>query len=132
MYTLSFQRNGGAFRLLFGKHINRYYVRYLPAFIFGLIALVVVDYAQLLLPEFYRTVVNGLIYGDVTDGGASVPFDMTFLLEKVCLPLALVILLIVVGRFAWRVCFRGAAVRMETSMRGEMFDHCKDLSQQYY
>ena len=118
--------------MLFGKHINRYYVRYLPAFIFGLIALVVVDYAQLLLPEFYRTVVNGLIYGEVTDGGASVPFDMTFLLEKVCLPLALVILLIVVGRFAWRVCFRGAAVRMETSMRGEMFDHCKDLSQQYY
>ncbi len=118
--------------LLFGKHINRYYLRYLPAFLFGLLALVAVDYAQLLMPEFYRTVVNGLISGEITEGGATVPFDMPYLLGRVCLPMAFVIVLIVAGRFVWRVCFRGAAVRMETSMRGEMFDHCKDLSQQYY
>jgi hypothetical protein len=31
--------------LLFGKHINRYYLRYLPAFIIGLIATVVVSLA---------------------------------------------------------------------------------------
>ncbi len=118
--------------MLFGKYINRYYLRYLPAFLLGIVALVAVDYAQLLVPEFYRTVINGIISGQSVQDGASVPFDMPFLLEKVCLPLAGVIVIIVVGRFAWRVCFRGAAVRMETSLRGDMFDHCKDLSQNYY
>ena len=118
--------------MLFGKHINRYYLRYLPIFIIGLWALVIVDYMQLEIPEFYRMVVNGIIYEKAEIDGVSVPFDMDFLLDKICLPMALVIVCLVVGRFLWRVCFRGAAVRMETHLRGRMFDHCKDLSQQYY
>lgn len=118
--------------MLFGKHINRYYLRYLPAFIFGLIALVLVDYMQLVLPKLYRAVVNGLTYGTAVVDGVTVPFDMDYLLDEICLPMIFVILLLVVGRFLWRVCFRSAAIRMETHLRGKMFDHCKDLSQQYY
>jgi len=118
--------------LIFGKHINKYYLRYLPAFLLGLIALVVVDYVQLMIPEFYGSVINGLEYGFVEIDGVTHTFDMNFLLDKICLPMILVILTIIVGRFVWRMCFRGASVRMETRLRGEMFDHCKDLSQQYY
>ena len=118
--------------MLFGKHINRYYLRYLPAFIFGLFALVLVDYMQLVLPKLYRAVVNGLTYGTAVVDGVTVPFDMDYLLDEICLPMIFVILLLVVGRFLWRVCFRSAAIRMETHLRGKMFDHCKDLSQQYY
>ena len=43
-----------------------------------------------------------------------------------------VILSLVVGRFLWRICFFGAGIGVETDLRGRMFDHCKDLSQQYY
>jgi len=118
--------------LLFGKHINHYYFRYLPALLLGVASLVMVDYMQLVIPEFYRTVVNGLIDGTAVADGAVVPFDMPYLLDRVCLPMIVVILCMVAGRFLWRVCFRGAAVRMETDLRGRMFDHCKDLSQQYY
>jgi len=118
--------------LLFGKYINSYYLRYLPLMLLGVWSLVVVDYMQLVLPELYRTVVNGLIYGQVTDGGASVPFTMDYLLDAVCLPMIFVILTLVFGRFLWRVCFRGAAVRMETHLRGRMFDHCTTLSRTYY
>ena len=118
--------------MLFGKHINRYYIRYFPALLFGLVALVMVDYMQLKIPEFYRMVVNGVTYGNNIVDGISVPFDMDFLLDKVCLPMILVIICLIVGRFLWRICFRGAAVKMETHLRGRMFDHCKDLSQQYY
>ncbi len=118
--------------MLFGKHINRYYLKYLPALLLGIAALVLVDYMQLVVPEFYRSVVNGIIDGAVTENGIAVPFDMDYLLDKVCLPLILVILCMVFGRFLWRVCFRGAAIRMETDLRGRMFDRCKDLSQQYY
>ncbi len=118
--------------MIFGKHINRYYLRYLPVLLLGVLSLIVVDYTQLVIPELYRSVVNGLIYGKVElDDGAHI-FDMTFLLDRICLPMIIVILCVVAGRFLWRVCFRGAAVRMETHLRGQMFDHCKDLSQQYY
>lgn len=118
--------------MLFGKYINRYYIRYLPALLFGLIALVMVDYMQLEIPEFYRMVINGIIYGTAVVDGVSVPFDMDFLLDKICFPMIFVILCLIVGRFLWRICFRGAAVKMETHLRGRMFNHCKDLSQQYY
>ena len=118
--------------MLFGKYINRYYLRYLPHMLFGLIALIVVDYVQLIVPELYRSVVNGILYGTAEVDGVTVPFDLDFLLDKVCLPLIIVIIVMIFGRFLWRICFRGAAVKMETHMRGEMFDHCKDLSQQYY
>ena len=119
--------------LLFGKHINRYYLRYLPAFVIGLFALVVVDYLQLIVPELYREVINGIIYGSVTDAeGVTHTFDMVYLLDRICLPLLFVILFMVIGRFGWRICFRGSAVRMETHLRGRMFDKCEELSQEYY
>ena len=118
--------------MIFGKHINRYYLRYLPVLLIGVAALVMVDIMQLTVPEFYRTVVNGLISGTAEVGGEVVPFDMVYLLDHVCLPMIFVIVCMVFGRFLWRVCFRGSAVRMETHLRGRMFDHCKDLSQQYY
>ena len=118
--------------MLFGKHINKYYLRYLPAILLGLVALVVVDYMQLVIPEMYRMTVNGINDGIVIHEGAEKAFTMEFLLDEICLPLMIVILVIVLGRFLWRICFRGAAIKMETSLRGEMFNHCKVLSQQYY
>ncbi len=118
--------------MLFGKHINRYYLKHLPAIILGIFALIVVDYAQLLVPELYRTVINGMNDGQVLHNGQMVAFDMNFLLDNVCLPMVLIILCLVVGRFLWRICFFGSAIKVETHLRGRMFDKCKDLSQEYY
>ncbi len=118
--------------MLFGKHIHRYYLRYLPVLLVGLSALVLVDYMQLVIPEFYRSIVNGIISGFAEIDGARVPFDMSYLLDEICLPMMIVIIAIVLGRFIWRICFRGSAIRMEADLRSRMFDRCKDLSQQYY
>ena len=118
--------------MLFGKHINRYYIRFAPTLLLGIIALIVVDFLQLKVPEFYRMVVNGLNKGVVEMGGKEIPFDMNFLLDEICLPLIFVILFMVAGRFLWRICFFGSGIKVETHLRGRMFDHCKDLSQQYY
>ncbi len=118
--------------MIFGKHINRYYLRYSAAFLLGLAALILVDYFQLKIPELYKLVVNGLNFGFVQQGSEAVAFDLDFLLDRVCLPMILIILAMIVGRFLWRVCFFGAAVRLETDLRNRMFDHCKDLSRQYY
>ena len=118
--------------MIFGKHINKYYLRYAPMLFLGLLALVLVDYMQLFIPELYRMVINGIEHGVVDVDGVTYAFDMPFLLDRICLPMIFIIAAMVIGRFLWRVCFLGAGVKVETAIRGKMFDHCKDLSQQYY
>ena len=68
--------------MIFGKHINRYYLRYLPLLILGLFALLIVDYMQLVIPELYRNVINGIKAGEVTVAGVSYVFDLDFLLRS--------------------------------------------------
>ncbi len=118
--------------MIFGKHINRYYLKYAHLLILGILALIWVDYFQLIIPELYRMVVNGLNNGVVSLDGVMMTFDMDFLLDRICLPLLGIILAMVIGRFLWRICFFGAGIKVETDLRGKMFDRCKDLSQQYY
>ena len=118
--------------MIFGKHINRYYVKYSWLLLLGLAALVTVDYMQLEIPELYQAIINGMNRGFVTVEGAAVPFDMDFLLDGICMPMVWIILSMVFGRFAWRVCFFGAAIRVERDLRDRMFDNCRRLSRQYY
>ena len=118
--------------MIFGKHINKYYVKYLGWLIIGLITLVVVDWFQLVIPNIYQMVINGMNDGYVMMDGVRVAFDMDFLLDEICMPLVWIILCMVFGRFMWRVAFMGTAVKVETELRNEMFDHAKDLSHEYY
>ena len=118
--------------MVFGKHINKYYLKYSPLLLIGIIALLAVDYFQLEVPELYRIVVNGMNTGYVMIDGVERQFDMSVLLDEVCLPLIVITLVMVVGRFAWRICFFGSGIKVETELRRKMFDHCKDLPQQYY
>ena len=118
--------------MIFGKYINRYYLKYGFMLLLGLATLVAVDYLQLVVPNLYQMVINGITYGEVTVDGATVPFTMDFLLDKICMPLVFVIICMVLGRFLWRICFLGTAIRLETDLRNQMFDHAKDLSRQYY
>ncbi len=118
--------------MIFGKHINKYYLKYLGWIILGMLTLGMVDYLQLLIPNIYASVINGINEGFVMIDGVRVPFDMDFLLDRVCLPMVKIILTIVAGRFLWRICFFGSAIKVETDIRNQMFSHAKDLSQQYY
>ena len=49
--------------MLFGKYLNGYYKKHAPILIVGLLSLILVDSLQLVVPELYRTVVNGLNTG---------------------------------------------------------------------
>ena len=118
--------------MIFGKHINRYYARYAFWLILGLVALVGVDYLQLEIPKLYGMVLNGMNYGFVELDGVKRAFDMDFLLDVICMPMVRVILCIIVGRFLWRVCFFGSAVRLEEDLRNRMFRHAQELSREYY
>ena len=115
--------------MIFGKHINRYYLRYMGWFLLGMISLFAVDYCQMVIPKLYRMVINGMNTG-LVDG--STPFTMDILLDRVCMPLLIVILTMVIGRFLWRVCFFGSAIKVEKNLRDRMFDQARHLSQEYY
>ena len=118
--------------MIFGRHINRYYAKYALMLLFGMAALLLVDYLQLVTPNLYQMTINGVNQGYVVLDGVQVPFDMDFLLDRICMPLVGVIVAMVCGRFLWRICIFGAAIRVETDIRNAMFDHAKDLSRQYY
>ena len=118
--------------MIFGKHVNRYYLKYLPHLLLGALALLLVDYFQLLIPELYKYVIDGINDGFVVIDGVHFSFDFDFVLDMVCRPMLVVVFAIAIGRFLWRVCFFGSAIGVETDMRSRMFAHCKNLSQQYY
>ena len=121
-----------AYPVIFGKHINRYYLKHAPMLLLGIVALLFVDICQLKIPELYNYLINGMSRGEVEiSKGNFVPFDMTFLLDSICRPMLIIILFMVVGRCLWRICFFGSGIKMETDLRSRMFDHCKDLSLQY-
>ena len=118
--------------MIFGKYINRYYLKNAPVLLLGLLALLTVDYIQLLIPQFYRLVINGVNLGQVVVNGQTLPFTKEVLLQYICLPMIWIVVLMVIGRFLWRICFFGSAVRVAANLRERMFDHSRQLSQQYY
>ena len=118
--------------MIFGKHINRYYLKYAWMLVLGLFSLIVVDYLQLEIPNMYQMVINGMNQGYVMLEGKQVPFDTAFVLDVICMPMVGIILAMVLGRFLWRVAFFGAAIRVETDLRNRMFDNARHLSREYY
>ena len=59
--------------MIFGKAINRYYLKHAPVLLLGILSLLTVDYIQLLIPELYRLVINGVNLGQVVVDGQTLP-----------------------------------------------------------
>ena len=118
--------------MILGKHINRYYLRFSWRLLIGVVTLFAVDYLQLVIPNLYQMLINGINDGTVLVNGEPVPFNADFLLDRICLPMVAVILAIVFGRFLWRVMFFGTGIRVEKDLRDRMFDNARYLSREYY
>lgn len=107
--------------MIFGRYINKYYFKYLLGFLLGAIALIAVDVVQLQIPE---------IIGDIIDGLKDNVLTKDALLDSV-LKMFIIALIMFVGRFGWRVCIFGNAVKIEADMRREMFNKIELVSQEY-
>ena len=118
--------------MIFGKHINRYYLKYGHMLLLGILALFFVDFLQLKIPELYGMLLNGMKDGYVKLDGVEHTFDMAFFVENICGPMLYIVLAMVFCRFLWRICFFGAGIKVETDLRSRMFNHSKNLSQQFY
>ena len=112
--------------MIFGKTVNKYYLRYAPLFILGVIALITVDLFQLEIPRISKELVDTLemyVRDGITENG--------FLLDIVR-RLAIITVFIVLGRFFWRFGIIGASRRIDYDLRNEMFDHSTKLSNRFY
>lgn len=118
--------------MIFGKYINKYYLRFFHYIFAGLIALIAVDIAQLKIPEYYKLIVNGINDGFVEAGGTVVAFDAAFVVNNIGMPMVAIIAVIVASRFLWRVSLLSASAKTETALRKEMFDKCMTLSAAEY
>ncbi len=108
--------------MIFGKTVNKYYLKYAHLFLMGLIALVFVDYYQLEIPALTGTLIDALVDGTM---------DRSGLLDFVGL-VSIYVSIIIVGRFAWRLFIFGASRRVDYGLRNEMFSHAEKLSNNFY
>ena len=112
--------------MIFGKHINKYYLKYSWILLIGIAALIAVDIFQAKIPEIYSTIIDGF------DPNVTDVIITKEILSDLCLDMLIIIAVLVLGRFLWRVCFFGSAIKVETEIRKKMFNHCKNLSQEFY
>lgn len=116
--------------MLFGKHVNKYYYKYFWYFFFGVIALIAVDYVQLLVPEQIGNIVDNFSNGLITTSWASAEEFQYFLLPILIMLGVAVVMFI--GRLVWRRCIFNESLRVTADIRREMFLKAEKLSQRYY
>ena len=99
-----------------------YLLRYKWHYMAGVVILLLVDVANLYIPQFIGEVIDGLSDGVLDQGGVNV------LLAKLFAAGAVMML----GRFGWRFCIFGAARGIEYRLRNDMFGHLETLSARYF
>ncbi len=104
------------------KFMWKYIKRHKWQFVFGLLALFVVDFANIYVPKLTASVTDGLMDHSLDMDG--VWFYILCILG--------VGAAIAIGRFLWRFFFFGASRSIEKEIRNEMFGHLEKMSVQYY
>ncbi len=108
--------------MLFGKNINKYYIKYLGYIIIGIIALIFVDVYQLKMPE----IIGGII-SDINEKVLTLDAIYKYTNEMI-----IIVLVMFIGRFTWRICIFGNGVRVQADLRSDLFRKGEMLSQIYY
>ncbi|MCK5784935.1 MAG: ABC transporter ATP-binding protein [Candidatus Sabulitectum sp.] len=96
--------------------------RHKKALLGGVIALVGVDGLQLLIPQVFRKLIDGLAQGTAD---SDLIWRMGYSIVAIALGMA-------VCRFFWRIFIVGASRRLERDLRAEFYSHLQKLPAQYY
>ncbi|MGI6360416.1 MAG: ABC transporter ATP-binding protein [Acholeplasmatales bacterium] len=111
--------------MIFGKHINKYYIKYGIPLILGVLVLLIVDWYNLAIPRLFGEFIDDL------KGSLTEPFTnkmlWTFIIE-----VSKVALIMAVGRFLWRIFIMGTSRQIQYKMREQLFNHALTLDQPYY
>lgn len=108
--------------MLFGKSVNRYYFKYWYFFLMGGIALIVVDIAQMEIPNLTGYIIDGINDKSLTQ---------EYLIE-VILQLIGIIAIMFFGRFFWRMNIFNCGHKIANDLRQRMFKKMEYLDQTYF
>ncbi|TAH63522.1 MAG: ABC transporter ATP-binding protein [Gottschalkiaceae bacterium] len=104
------------------KTLKEFFIQYKWKYALGVLWLLIVDLAQLLVPQILRTITNLLEAGELT----------TQDLVKYCFYMILAGLFIGVGRYFWRIYINGTSRQLEYYLRNKLFNHLQTLSTNYF
>jgi ATP-binding cassette subfamily B protein len=99
-------------------YIHKYRLQY----ILGFLCLILVDGAQMIIPQFIKRAINIISTG-------------SFLAREVLVPSAAMagtMLIIAGGRFCWRYFIHGSSRRIEAELREKLFSHLLTLNWDFY
>jgi len=121
--------------MIFGKYVNRFYLKYWYHFVFGILFLVAIDLASLYIPEYIGNVVSIFSNADrASDLATFWTGDLSDINSYAYFIMSLVVIgaIIFVGRIGWRLAINNLGVRVESDLRSMLFDHAEKLSVTYY
>ena len=108
--------------MIFGKYVNRYYLKYGLFLLLGAIALVAVDYFQLEIPDIIGDVIDNLEYKTLT----------TSALKEYVLKLVMIAGIMFTGRFLWRVTLFSTGIKIECDIRNKLYRTMLSFSQTFF
>lgn len=108
--------------MLFGKYVNKFYFKYILSFLIGVISLIVIDIAQLKIPEYM-----GLAMDNMKDG---VPAS-TYLSDLI-FKILLVAVIMWACRFIWRMTILTASIKIQRDLRSTIFNKITTLSRRHF
>lgn len=97
-------------------------LRHAPAYLMGLLTLLVVDYVELFVPR---------LIGEATDGLAAHSLDIRGIL-LIAARIVLCGAIVMLGRFWWRRFIFGSSRKIERTLRDQMFEKLESLSLRYF
>ena len=117
--------------MLFGKYVNKYYIKYLLFFLLGIAALVAVDFAQLQIAPLVGKI-TGLFKDAAAAGGYEYVSNMEQEVQKVIIKVLIIAGTMFIGRIIWRLTIFHASQHIEANIRHEMFLKAERLPVSYY
>ena len=108
--------------MIFGKHINKYYIKYAIPLLLGIAALLYVDYVQVEIPRIFADIIDKLRGSSLTENN----------LNESLMRLVWIVLIMGVGRVLWRIFVFGTARFVEHDLRMSMFLHAEQLGVDFY
>ena len=99
-----------------------YLLRHKWSYMMGILVLLMVDVANVYVPQFIGEVIDGLTVNAFGMDGV----------KHILLKLLLAGGLIMIGRFGWRYFIIGSSRGVEYEIRNDMFEHLETLSARYY
>ncbi|MGB3341680.1 MAG: ABC transporter ATP-binding protein [bacterium] len=102
--------------------LRKYLLRYKFHFLFGVLALVIIDLLQLIIPRILKWAIDDLAAGSADLKGLGFYFILIMLIAVG----------IAIGRFFWRYLIIGSSRRIERTIRTDLYKHLLTLDFTYY